>query len=70
VASLWSADDTFTAALVKQFYMNLRKGQDKGSALRQAKIELLKKYGDQALPYYWAGFVMVGEGAGSLSLPK
>jgi CHAT domain-containing protein/tetratricopeptide (TPR) repeat protein len=70
VASLWSADDTFTAALVKQFYMNLKKGQDKGSALRQAKIELLKKYGDQALPYYWAGFVMVGEGGSRLSLPK
>jgi CHAT domain-containing protein/tetratricopeptide (TPR) repeat protein len=70
VASLWSADDTFTAALVKQFYTNLKKGQDKGSALRQAKIDLLKKYGDQALPYYWAGFVMVGEGAGRLSLPK
>ncbi len=70
VASLWSADDTFTAALVKQFYENLKKGQDKGLALRQAKIDLLKKYGDQALPYYWAGFVMVGEGASRLALPQ
>ncbi len=70
VASLWSTDDTFTAALMKQFYVNLKKGQDKGSALRRAKIELLKKYGDQALPFYWAGFVMVGEGASRLSLPK
>lgn len=70
VASLWSADDTFTAALMKQFYANLKKGQDKGSALRRAKIDLLKKYGDEALPFYWAGFVMVGEGASRLSLPK
>lgn len=52
VASLWSADDTYTAALVKQFYLNLKNGQDKGSALRNAKIVLLKKFGDQALPFY------------------
>ena len=70
VASLWSADDTYTAALVKQFYLNLKNGQDKGSALRNAKIVLLKKFGDQALPFYWAGFTMTGEGASRLSLPK
>lgn len=70
VASLWSADDTYTAALVKQFYLNLKNGQDKGSALRNAKIVLLKKFGNQALPFYWAGFTMTGEGASRLSLPK
>ena len=34
----------------RQFYAHLAKKQDKGSALRRAKIDLLKKYGDQALP--------------------
>lgn len=63
LASLWSADDIATAALIKQFYGHLAKKQDKGSALRRAKMDLLKKYGDQALPYYWAGFTLQGEGA-------
>lgn len=63
LASLWSADDIATAALIKQFYSHLAKKQDKGSALRRANIDLLKKYGDQALPYYWAGFTLQGEGA-------
>ncbi|MFQ5927398.1 MAG: CHAT domain-containing protein, partial [Terriglobia bacterium] len=49
-----------TAALVKQFYGHLAKKQDKGPALRRAKIDLLKKYGDEALPYYWAGFTLQG----------
>jgi CHAT domain-containing protein len=31
--------------------------------LRQAKIDLLKKYGDEALPYYWAGFTLQRESA-------
>jgi CHAT domain-containing protein len=62
VATLWSADDTFTTALIKEFYGRLSEGQDKGSALRQAKIDLLKKFGEETLPYYWAGFIMVGEG--------
>ncbi|MFQ5662350.1 MAG: hypothetical protein ACE5HL_00760 [Terriglobia bacterium] len=38
----------------------------KGWALRQAKIDLLKKYGDEALPYYWAGFTLQGEGASTV----
>ncbi len=66
LASLWSADDVATAALIKQFYGHLEKKQDKGWALRQAKIDLLKKYGDEALPYYWAGFTLQGESASTV----
>jgi CHAT domain-containing protein len=61
ISTLWSADDTFTAALIKQFYENLSHGMDKGEALRKAKLDLLRKFGGQALPYYWAGFVLDGE---------
>jgi len=64
VATLWSADDTFTETLIKQFYRYLATGMDKGSALRQAKIDILAEFGDKALPFYWAGVVMDGE-AGS-----
>jgi len=66
LSTLWTADDTFTAALVKQFYKNLADGMDKGSALRKAKLDLMKKFGDQAMPFYWAGFVLDGESASPL----
>src|SRR5262249_14670407 len=63
IASLWPADDTFTIALMKRMYQHLADGEDKGAALRQAKLDLLKEFGDQALPIYWAGFTLVGDGS-------
>lgn len=66
LSTLWTADDTFTAALIKQFYNNLANGMDKGSALRKAKLGLMKQFGDQAKPFYWAGFVLDGESASPL----
>lgn len=66
VSTLWTADDTFTAALIKQFYKNLADGMDKGSALRKAKLDLMNKFGDQATPFYWAGFILDGESASPL----
>jgi CHAT domain-containing protein/tetratricopeptide (TPR) repeat protein len=61
VASLWSADDTFASALMNRFYLRLGQGEDTGSALRDAKLDLLAKYGGQVSPFYWAAFVAVGE---------
>src|ERR1700722_7917898 len=61
VASLWSADDTFASALMEQFYRHLAQGEDTSSALRNAKLDLLAKYGDQVSPFYWAAFIAVGE---------
>jgi len=61
VASLWSADDTFASALMGRFYERLAQGEDTSSALRNAKLDLLTKYGDQVSPFYWAAFVAVGE---------
>jgi CHAT domain-containing protein len=63
IASLWTADDTFTIALMKRLYQHLVDGSDKGAALQQAKLDLLKEFGDQALPIYWAGFTLVGDGS-------
>jgi CHAT domain-containing protein len=63
IASLWTADDTFTIALMKRLYQHLVAGADKSTALQQAKIDLLKEFGDQALPVYWAGFTLVGDGS-------
>ena len=51
---------------MKRFYQHLVDGFEKGSALRQAKLDLREQFGDQALPIYWAGFTLVGEGSSSV----
>jgi CHAT domain-containing protein len=61
VASLWSADDTSAGALMERFYKRLADGASTSSALRNAKLDLLTKYGDQLSTFYWAAFIAVGE---------
>jgi CHAT domain-containing protein len=68
VASLWSADDTYTLDLMERFYTHIAEGQDKAAALRQAKLDLLAKFGKQVPPYYWGAFVLVGDGGSPISL--
>ena len=63
IASLWTADDWSTTFLMKRLYQHLVDGSDKAAALRQAKLDLLNDFGDQALPVYGAGFILVGEGS-------
>jgi CHAT domain-containing protein len=46
---------------MEQFYRHLAQGEDTSSALRNAKLDLLEKYGDQVSPFYWAAFIAVGE---------
>jgi CHAT domain-containing protein len=62
VVSLWSVNDTATAEMMKIFYRNLKRGMSKDESLRQAKLELSRgKHLAWRHPYYWAGFVLVGE---------
>jgi CHAT domain-containing protein len=68
IASLWSADDTYTLALMERFYTHIAEGQDKAAALRQAKLNLLAKYGREVPPYYWGAFVLVGDGGSPIRL--
>jgi CHAT domain-containing protein len=65
LASLWNVEDNSTTALMKAFYQHLTDGEDKALALTHAKRDILERYGD-ASPYYWAGFVIVGEAAESV----
>jgi CHAT domain-containing protein len=61
--SLWNVNDSATAALMESFYRNLNRGMPKGEAMRQAKLNLLR--GSNPLwqhPYFWAAFVIEGEG--------
>lgn len=66
VASLWNVEDRSTTVLMKAFYTHLAQREDEASALTHAKRDILEQYGD-ASPYYWAPFVMVGEGAQPVS---
>jgi CHAT domain-containing protein len=62
VASLWSVDDTFTTSLMTRFYTHLIAGTDIETALQQAKIDLLDRFGEKAAPVYWGGFFLSGDG--------
>ena len=66
VASLWAASDVYTRNLMQHFYRYIAADEDKGSALRHAQMDLIQKLGDQAIPFYWAGFTMVGDGSTSM----
>src|SRR6266567_1272947 len=61
VASLWSADDTSASSLMEHFYKRLADGETVSSALRNAKLDMLSKFGSDLNPYYWAAFISVGE---------
>jgi CHAT domain-containing protein len=61
VASLWNVDDASTSALMEGFYERLAQGEPTSSALRNAKLDLLSRFGDQQSPYYWAAFISIGE---------
>jgi CHAT domain-containing protein/tetratricopeptide (TPR) repeat protein len=56
--SLWAVDDVSTAQLMTTFYQQLKMGQTKVFALQEAQQTVRKQYSH---PFYWAGFVLVGE---------
>ncbi|MGH9342817.1 MAG: CHAT domain-containing protein [Terriglobia bacterium] len=62
LSSLWSVNDRYTATLMDKFYRNLAQGVDESTALNRAKLEILRQYGAGTAPYFWAGFVLIGEG--------
>jgi CHAT domain-containing protein len=68
VASLWPVDDTYTTALMIRFYERLAAGEEKSVALRHTKLDMLEKYGRDVPPFYWAAFVLTGDGASAISL--
>jgi CHAT domain-containing protein len=61
VMSLWPVDDQSTSLLMKYFYNGLDDGLSKDKALRNAKLEYLKRADAvKSNPFYWAGFVPIG----------
>lgn len=62
VVSLWQVPDLATEQIMVFFYQNLKNGQTKSEALRNAKLSYKNKYADSkfSAPYFWAGFVVYG----------
>ena len=61
VVSQWQVNSESTAALMAHFYRALTTGQSRAQALRTASLAL-RQDARWRHPFYWAGFVMVGQG--------
>ena len=60
LASLWQVDDAGTSMLMRAFYDNLASGMSKSAALREAQLAMIRSGGDEADPYVWSAFVLLG----------
>ncbi len=59
VVSLWLAADKSTSVLMTLFYKNILDGMDYSSALRKAKLDLIKG-GVFSYPLEWSPFILIG----------
>ncbi|MFQ5741612.1 MAG: CHAT domain-containing protein, partial [Acidobacteriota bacterium] len=69
VASLWRVADEPTVQFMKQFYFFLTRGNSKAEALRKAKLKFLHSGGRLSQAYFWAPFVLYGNGSDPVSVP-
>jgi len=61
VMSLWSVDDCATSDLMISFYEELKNGEEKSTALKNAKLTYLSQADKlHQHPYFWAPFVLSG----------
>ncbi|MCX7974041.1 MAG: CHAT domain-containing protein [Candidatus Aminicenantes bacterium] len=60
ISSLRQVNDRSSADLMGRFYKHLRRGITIAEALREAKIDMLKTKFNH--PFYWAGFILSGDG--------
>ena len=56
IASLWEVSDDSTPKMMDELYKGLSAGQDPGTALRNAKLALVRTPGVFRKPFYWAPF--------------
>ncbi|MCI0393163.1 MAG: CHAT domain-containing protein [Acidobacteria bacterium] len=62
MGTLWKVNAQSSLELATRFYRNRRAGQTAPQALRNAQLSFLNgNKSDWRLPYYWAGFVLMGE---------
>ncbi|NLE35779.1 MAG: CHAT domain-containing protein [Bacteroidales bacterium] len=62
VMSMWAVDDVSASSVIHSFYKNMRGGQTKSSALRNARLKFLRTASQgQSHPYYWSALVIYGD---------
>lgn len=61
VVSQWKVESSSTADLMLEFHRHLLKGLSKSESMRRAALKLMadKRFSH---PFYWAGFIVVGNG--------
>lgn len=68
LSTLWQADDRAGATLVQSFFQLLSAGTEITHALQQSRLQWLEQSDTyHCHPYYWAGYVLIGEG-GTISV--
>lgn len=60
VVSLWQVPDKETAEIMLLFYEQLKKGLSKHAALANAKQQFIKANPLKSHPYFWSGFILIG----------
>jgi len=60
LGTLWKVDDRVTIDLMRAFYRSLADDNEAARALRDAQAKIRSR-GSTRDPFYWAGFVLVGE---------
>jgi CHAT domain-containing protein len=64
LTSLFEVPDAETRQLMRRFYGGLREGRGRLAALHAAQREVIgqrRREGGAAHPFFWAGFVLVGD---------
>ncbi|AUC15525.1 hypothetical protein BTO06_10400 [Tenacibaculum sp. SZ-18] len=62
VKSLWKVNDRSSSEIMSFFYKELKRGENKKTALQRAKREYLNTTIEKLKhPFYWAGFVINGD---------
>ncbi len=69
IATLWPVDDQATAELVERFYRAMGRGASAGAALREAQLAVRAHVATRH-PFFWAGFVLVGEPSTRVTLER
>jgi len=60
LSTLWPVADDASGELMRAFYRNLRDGDPKDIALRQAQLRFLREHPERASPFFWAPPVLHG----------
>jgi len=62
VVSQWKVESSSTTELMLELHKNLKSGESKSEAMKKAAMKLIadRRYEH---PFYWAGFIVVGDGS-------